>query len=495
MTFNCARRLSAPVALGTLFLARVSLAQPSPTPPQSNDTANPKAQTAGSPSATPSATTDSAGSSTAATAETTGSTGPAESTKPIEVQVTAEKADSLRRSSGSGTTVTTKDIKRAQPSSSGEMLRRVNGLVVRQEDATGLRLNIGVRGLSPTRSRLVLVLEDGIPITVSPYGEPELYFSTPVERISSIEVIKGSDALIYGPQTLGGVVNFKTWAPPSQRGWTLEGEVGQRGYNKQLARYGDNFNDVRYVLQIARKQGDGFRKMAFETVDLMGKLIIPTSKNGEATIKLAAYDEVSKTTYLGMTQRQYEEHPRADTVAPNDRFLLRRYDASITHDHRFSAQTSLKTRIFGYTTRLGFRQQRPRPHVAKRLWHHRLVADHGPCEIASTTWWGSNRSQNTKFHTSYVAHTLVAGADARFRGGYREPDFDTTNGTPSLGTAESGAVDNLTSILGFSEAYVKIYRLSRGYSRHPSIRLGIRNRRARSRALSRPQTQPTLRAH
>ena len=38
----------------------------------------------------------------------------------------------------------------------------------------GMRLNIGIRGLNPDRSRKVLMLEDGIPIALAPYGEPEM---------------------------------------------------------------------------------------------------------------------------------------------------------------------------------------------------------------------------------------------------------------------------------------------------------------------------------
>ena len=92
-----------------------------------------------------------------------------------EVRVKGDRADTLVRASGSGSHISETQIKRAQPSSTSEVLRRVPGLVVRQEDASGLRLNLGVRGLSPTRSRLVLVEEDGVPLVVSPYGEPELY--------------------------------------------------------------------------------------------------------------------------------------------------------------------------------------------------------------------------------------------------------------------------------------------------------------------------------
>ena len=33
------------------------------------------------------------------------------------------------------------------------------------------------------------MLEDGIPISLNPYGEPDSYYSPPIERIQRIEVV------------------------------------------------------------------------------------------------------------------------------------------------------------------------------------------------------------------------------------------------------------------------------------------------------------------
>ena len=35
-----------------------------------------------------------------------------------------------------------------------------------------------------------------------------MYYNPPAERIDEIEVIKGAASLEYGPQTMGGVVNY-----------------------------------------------------------------------------------------------------------------------------------------------------------------------------------------------------------------------------------------------------------------------------------------------
>jgi Fe(3+) dicitrate transport protein len=95
------------------------------------------------------------------------------------VRVIGSKPDSLQRIPGSGTVITQKEIQRANPQDVGEMLRRVPGLEVRQENGGGLRMDVGIHGLDPGRSRHVLILEDGVPISLNPYAEPDMYYGPP----------------------------------------------------------------------------------------------------------------------------------------------------------------------------------------------------------------------------------------------------------------------------------------------------------------------------
>ena len=70
-----------------------------------------------------------------------------------------------------------------------EALRKVPGVFARDEEGFGLRPNIGIRGLNPTRSSKVLLLEDGIPLSYAPYGDNASYYHPPVERFERIEIL------------------------------------------------------------------------------------------------------------------------------------------------------------------------------------------------------------------------------------------------------------------------------------------------------------------
>ena len=52
-----------------------------------------------------------------------------------------------------------------------DALRQVPGLTVADESGTGVLPNIGVRGLNPLRSEQVLLLQDGIPMTLARVAE------------------------------------------------------------------------------------------------------------------------------------------------------------------------------------------------------------------------------------------------------------------------------------------------------------------------------------
>lgn len=296
--------------------------------------------------------------------------------EPTEIRVIGNKTDSLQKIPGSGHVITTKEFERTSPYDAAEMLRRVPGLVVRQEEGGGGRLDIGVRGLDPGRSRRVLVLEDGMPVAINPYAEPDLYFAPPIERMRSVEVVKGSGAILFGPQTIGGVVNFLTLMPPDREHVTVDALGGlEPGYARGLASYGNRHGPVRYVVQVFHKRGDGFRNEAFTATDVFGKAIFDTSEKGTLTLKLAFHQDTAQSDAVGLTQRMFETTPRRGTLAPNDHLGLSRYEVGLTHEHRFSKDTKLQTLVYAYrTSRLWRRQDYLRNPVAG-LAYDRVVGD------------------------------------------------------------------------------------------------------------------------
>jgi len=114
------------------------------------------------------------------------------------------QTEGLPRIPGSVETIDRRTLEQSRVFTVNEALRKVSGVNTRDEEGLGLRPNIGMRGVNPTRSTKVLLLEDGIPLAYAPYGDNASYYHPPIERFESIEVLKGSGQIVYGPSTMGG---------------------------------------------------------------------------------------------------------------------------------------------------------------------------------------------------------------------------------------------------------------------------------------------------
>ncbi|HEY8079050.1 MAG TPA: TonB-dependent receptor [Labilithrix sp.] len=274
-----------------------------------------------------------------------------------EVRVIGGRADSLQRVPGSGTVIGSKTLERADPQDLAEILRRVPGVQARQEYGGGNRLDISIRGLDSGRSRRVLMLEDGIPLSLNPYAEPDMYFGPAVERYRAIEVVKGSGNILFGPQTLAGTINFVTITPPDHQMVMGDVEAGSFGYVRGLARYGDTIGDTRYVVQALQRHGDGFRDQPFDSTDALAKVIYPTGKDGELVLRLGFHRDENGSDDVGMTTKMWNDDPKRRTLAPHDHSILDRYDIALIHEQRFSSDTKLKTLIYAYETDRIWRRQ------------------------------------------------------------------------------------------------------------------------------------------
>jgi len=271
---------------------------------------------------------------------------------PIEfpdVEIIGSVPEAFLKIPGSGILVSSDLLLRTHPLAVNEVLRKVPGILVRDEEGFGIRPNIGIRGLFPTRSTKVLLLEDGVPFALAPYGDPASYYHPPVHRFDRIEVLKGSGQILFGPQTIGGVINYLTPLPPAVPTGTLNLVAGNRDYLFGQVNYGGRWQNVGYLLDYSRKQGRLARENSSTTIqDLNSKFILNVSTTSSLTVKLNLYDERSNVTYPGLTQVEYEENPFQNPFK-DDWFYFRRYGTHLIHDQAlYGGKILLSTNLYGY---------------------------------------------------------------------------------------------------------------------------------------------------
>src|SRR3990167_136131 len=157
------------------------------------------------------------------------------------IEVIGEGERAMNTIPGSGEVIPKKELEIKKPISLQETIRDLPGVNIRGEDNIGLLPNIGVRGLNPDRSERILILEDGVFAGLSPYTENAAYYIPPIERMDRVELLKGSGSILYGPQTVGGVLNLITPEVPKEFRSKVEALGGTDAYAMGHGTFGKTF--------------------------------------------------------------------------------------------------------------------------------------------------------------------------------------------------------------------------------------------------------------
>jgi Fe(3+) dicitrate transport protein len=277
---------------------------------------------------------------------------PEETTTPrVDVIGTVENLPYI---AGTATILGPEELETARVFTISEALRKAPGVYVRDEEGFGLRPNIGIRGLNPSRSTKVLLLEDGIPLSYAPYGDNASYYHPPIDRFESVEVFKGSEQIRFGPQTAGGVVNYITPLPTRETSGSVALTAGNRDYFNGHAR----LSKGGVLLDYVHKSGDGSRDNIHSNInDFNIKAVIDLGDNQALTLRANYYGEDSQVTYSGLTETEFRNFGRFYNPFKNDSFESNRYGTSATHQAQLTPNALLTTNAyFAYFSRDWWRQ-------------------------------------------------------------------------------------------------------------------------------------------
>ena len=269
------------------------------------------------------------------------------------MNLVGEAQDALQTTPGSTTLITLEEIERIQPLSIQDMLKKTPGIHAVETDGYGFYPRITIRGIGSDMSKKVLLLEDGSPIALGPYTDPAAYYHPPVERMERIEVLKGSGSLAHGPSTVGGAINYITKQPKDGLSTTFA--AGNFGYTSLLAEYGVVLDDSSYSISALKKEGDGWRDMPFKATDVVAKAAFKLSDTQTVGVKLTHYEHDASHTYLGLSQKEYEEN-YTQNKAQNDMMFINRQSVDLTHAYDKGAVNVKTLAYYNNATRDWWRQ-------------------------------------------------------------------------------------------------------------------------------------------
>ncbi len=267
------------------------------------------------------------------------------------IEIIGESSRKHRKITGTMSMLEPETVDLIKPVGTQELLELIPGINGYADDGFGnSRLSIGIRGLNPRRSARVLILEDGVPIQPALYIYPNAYYNPPADRIDAVEVIKSSAALRYGPQTMGGVINYTTRKPDGTKGIANQLTAGNNGYYSAFSELRGIGNPDKVVsdIQLLYKHGDGFRENnTFDQVNGTVKTLFQLSKEKTLYLKLNSNYENSNATYTGLTEYSFQTDPNFNPKE-HDNFKILRTSLDLIYTNRLS--TNLVSNTIMYTS-------------------------------------------------------------------------------------------------------------------------------------------------
>jgi Fe(3+) dicitrate transport protein len=245
-------------------------------------------------------------------------------------------AEDVKVYSGARTVINSEYLQNIAAKNIEDALRTVPGIQIQDETGTGVLPNISLRGLKPGRSANLNALVNGIPAAIAPYSHSSFsLFPITMETLERIDVVRGGAAVHYGPNNVGGVVNFITKPISTEHSSTVKSTVhiAENGnvLNDTYARTGGFVNDkLGLQFQYNGIKGESYRDHSDTDVkNLIFDLEYFPSDNSEIKSTFQYY--TADADLPGALLPNAYDKDRSASQRPYDRFEGKTSRASVTY--------------------------------------------------------------------------------------------------------------------------------------------------------------------
>ncbi|OZB40905.1 MAG: TonB-dependent siderophore receptor [Alishewanella sp. 34-51-39] len=343
-------------------------------------------------------------------------------------------------------------IEQVQPLSTEDVLRRVPGVNIKSEEETSIVANFGIRGLSAGESKSLL-LEDGVPVAPGLFIGNDRYFNTRIQRVESVEVLKGSASLRYGPSTIGGVVNYITKTPDD--GVQLSARAGSFNMREMTVEAGaKNQSEDAFAGVVATKaSSDGFMDKGYDMSDVMVKAGLAISDKQKVGVKFSYHENEANISYRGLLMADYLNGERYNPAA-DDWYLTDRTALDLNHEVILGNNAKLNTLVYWSET-------------TRDYWRYDVntaASNAAGRWVYADTLTGNNRSfERLGIESRLSFDQQLFGYIAANEVGLRlmeEESNDTriraTRAADRSGNNDRHIVDSATSVAGYAQSRIQL---------------------------------------
>lgn len=243
-----------------------------------------------------------------------------------------------------------KTIEETKPTSLFEVVNKAPGVLMvnlgNEQHAMAIRQPISYTGY-------FLYLEDGLPIRPLGVFNHNALLEINQFSLNAIEVVKGPVSSIYGPEAVGGTVNFITKKPTDDTTFKIGLQADQFGYKRMQVGAGSTIGKIGfYVSGLTSEQNNSwlassdYRK---DNINVRLDYAISTNTKLTTTLMKGVYD--SQTS-----GRVNEEAFNSREYTSTTNFTYRKSDvlrARITLDQKWNSNSSTFVTLFHRDNKLG----------------------------------------------------------------------------------------------------------------------------------------------
>lgn len=366
------------------------------------------------------------------------------------IDVVGGDAQAIKNIPGAVNIVTKAELESQRPMSTEAALKSVPGIVIKPEEESAIVANIGVRGLSAADYK-TLILEDGVPVAPGLFVGNGRYYNPRIQRMESIEVLKGAASLRYGPSTIGGVINYQTKTP--EPGVSVAGRVGSFGYREAAVEAGGRSESGQALGGVfyTKATSDGFQSKGFDMEDLMLKGGMAIGDAQWIGLKLTHYKNDANISYRGHFLDAWQS--AEDNPAPDDWFLTERQSVDLNHEWQINADARLNTLLYWST-------------VFRDYWRFDTVGGTPTVGTGANKRWnygnivkGNNRSFDrmgidSRLNLSHNSFGMASEAEFGVRLMEEEmvdQGITATRANPRSGTMTKDVIDSALSLALFAQ--------------------------------------------
>ena len=220
---------------------------------------------------------------------------------------------------GSAHNISSKELTKFNYTNIHEILSKIPGINLQEEDGYGLRPNIGLRGTGLERSSKITIMEDGILMAPAPYSSPSAYYFPTIGRMNSIEILKGSSQIKFGPLTTGGAINFISTPIPEKLKGSVKLIGGTDNFRNFHGHIGTSYKNLGIMIEGFNYGSNGFKKLennentGFDKKDYNLKIKYKSNNTSsiyhETILSIGETKENSNETYLGLSDEDFNKNP------------------------------------------------------------------------------------------------------------------------------------------------------------------------------------------